>query len=75
MSLQKPLAWQDFYKTEAPEDNRFLIFWEKSGTGFLKRGEEVIKAVKSGLQETREQATSCHQLSNFKLNSRRLDTS
>lgn len=76
MSLQKPLPWKDFYKTKVPEDNRCLIVWGKSGTGFLKRGEEIITAVNSGLQqETREQATYCHQLFNFKLNSRRLGTS
>jgi len=58
-----------------PEDNRFLIFWGRLGTGFLKRSEEIITAVNSGLQqEMREQATYCHQLFNCKLSSRRLGT-
>lgn len=30
-----------------PEANRFLIFWEKSGTESLKRGEKMIMVVNS----------------------------
>lgn len=43
---------------------------------WVPRAKEMIVAVNSGLQqETREQATYCHQLSSFKRPSRRLGTS